>query len=216
MLNCIIFDNDTKIDSLIIENMFRLRHKVFCEQRQWVAIQEDGMERDVYDALPLVYVVVVDASKRVLGCLRMKSTSGPYMLKDIFPILAPDIELPTQPDIWEISRFSVDETLIEHRTISSVSLVANIMLQAIFKYARQQDITQLVGVTDIVFERLLRRAGMYTIRYSPPRRIGNCIAVAGYADTTDALIRTLEERGREIRQSEKNHKPNFVIGGLAA
>src|SRR3546814_13625445 len=45
---------------------------------------------------------------RVVGTWRMLPTTGPYMLRDVFPQLLDGLPPPCGPRIWEGSRFAVD------------------------------------------------------------------------------------------------------------
>ena len=45
----------------------------------------------------------------IIGGWRLRPTTLPYMMKDVFPQLLGGTPAPVRPDIWEISRFAVDE-----------------------------------------------------------------------------------------------------------
>ena len=73
------FDNDH------INEMYRLRARVFHGRLGWDIPTIAGMEIDGYDALGPHYMLIQDKAGAVRGCWRLMPTEGPNMLKDTFP-----------------------------------------------------------------------------------------------------------------------------------
>ncbi|HYH99608.1 acyl-homoserine-lactone synthase [Hyalangium sp.] len=91
----------------VLEGMFRLRHKVFHELLGWEVEVREGQERDRFDALETHYIILhAPRQPMALGCWRLLPTTGPYMLRDVFPQLLHGEAAPCSPQIWEISRFA--------------------------------------------------------------------------------------------------------------
>jgi acyl homoserine lactone synthase len=88
--------------------MFRLRARVFSGRLGWDVSVVDGIERDQYDDLEPVYILQRDRDERVCGCVRLLPTTGPTMLRDMFPQLLRDAPMPWGPRVWETSRFAID------------------------------------------------------------------------------------------------------------
>jgi acyl homoserine lactone synthase len=173
-----------------LEAMFRLRHEVFKERLAWDVGSCAGRERDMFDDLDPVYIVCEDAGE-VLGSWRLLPTTKPYMLKDVFPELLYGEAAPEAPDVWEISRFAVSKRVTGNESLGTINKVTNLLLEQLFQFAAQRDITRIVAVADVRFERILKRAGLLTFRYGPPMEIGVTRAVSGYADVTDLNLRRL-------------------------
>jgi acyl-homoserine lactone synthase len=89
-----------------MEQAYRLRHRVFVEQRGWRALAKpDGREIDQFDNEHAVHMLYIEHGK-VLGYQRMLPTTRPHLLSEVMPELC-EIEHPVGADIWEISRHCV-------------------------------------------------------------------------------------------------------------
>jgi acyl homoserine lactone synthase len=91
----------------LIDEMFRLRARVFAERLGWDVQVRDGMERDRFDDENPVYIIHSDNAGRVLGSLRLLPTTGPTLFREVFADTFPDASQLTSPAIWECSRFCV-------------------------------------------------------------------------------------------------------------
>ena len=174
-----------------LDGMFRLRHEVFKERLAWDVGSRAGKERDIFDDLDPVYIVCEDDGD-VLGSWRLLPTTGPYMLKDVFPELLHGIQAPTAPDVWEISRFTVSKRIIGNDSLGTINQVTNLLLEQLFTFAARRDIKRIVAVADVRFERILKRAGLLTQRFGPPLQIGVTKAISGYADVSELNVRRMQ------------------------
>jgi len=174
-----------------LEGMFRLRHEVFKERLDWEVGSQGGRERDMFDDLDPVYIVCEEDGD-VLGSWRLLPTTKPYMLKDVFPELLYGMPAPEAPDVWEISRFAVSKRVCGNDSLGTIKTVTNLLLEQLFDFAARRQISRIVAVADVRFERILKRAGLLTFRYGPPMQIGVTRAVSGYADVTDLNLRRLQ------------------------
>ena len=183
-----------------LEGMFRLRHEVFKERLNWDVGSIAGRERDVFDDLDPVYIVCEEEGE-VLGSWRLLPTTGPYMLKNVFPELLHGTPAPEAKNVWEISRFAVSKRVTGNESLGTVKSVTNTLLDELFKFASRRNIERIVAVSDIRFERILKRAGLLTQRYGPPLQIGVTKAVSGYADVTELNLRRLALKNSELELS---------------
>lgn len=174
-----------------IDGIFRLRHEVFAERLAWDVACDAGRERDIFDDQDPVYIVC-EQDGEVLGSWRLLPTTGPNMLRDVFPQLLHGAPMPCAPDIWEISRFAVSKRIAGTGSLGAVRDVTRLLLDQLFAFAARRKISRIVAVSDIRFERILQRAGLLTHRFGPPLRIGSTMAVSGYADVSDLNIRRLK------------------------
>ena len=89
--------------------LFRMRHRVFCEDLNWVPASPDGLEQDEYDrpSLEPIYLLTKNQSGRLGGCVRLLPTTAPYMLKNTFGHLWQGRTPIQDPCIWEASRFAI-------------------------------------------------------------------------------------------------------------
>src|ERR1700693_1389565 len=87
-----------------VDAMFRNRAQMFSERLEWNVSVRNGRERDVFDDASPLYLVSVDPlTKKYRGSVRLLPTTGPNMLRDVFPFLLQQGEFVESPTIWEIS-----------------------------------------------------------------------------------------------------------------
>lgn len=168
--------------------MHTLRAKVFSGRLGWEVPVLSGMEIDGYDALEPGYMLMREPGGGLRGCWRLLPTEGPYMLKDSFPQLLEGREAPSDPHIWELSRFAIETDAASSYGFSEMTLES---FEAIIRYGIENDLTHYVTVTTTAMERLTRRAGVVTSRIGSPQVIGIETAVALTIDvqaTWDALF----------------------------
>ncbi len=174
-----------------LDGMFRLRHEVFKERLAWEVGSHGGKERDMFDDLDPVYIVC-EHQGEVLGSWRLLPTTRPYMLKDVFPELLHGEKAPEAPDVWEISRFAVSKRVVGNESLGTINMVTEMLLDQLGAFAARRNISRVVAVTDVRFERILKRAGLLTNRFGPPLQVGVTRAVAGYADVGDLNLRRMQ------------------------
>ena len=193
---------EDKRDSSNLAEIFRIRHDVFKVRLDWNVVVHDGMERDRFDDLSPTYLFAQDMQTGAKGCFRLLPTTGPYMLRDIFPELLHGAPAPCAPDILEISRFGVipGHSTSEAASMASVQRLTKRMLLELMILCFEKGISSVVAVTDVRFERILSRAGFPTTRYGEPMLIGGVPSVAGQGDMTKSSVVQLIDALRPQRQ----------------
>ncbi|TXF98412.1 acyl-homoserine-lactone synthase [Massilia arenae] len=167
--------------------MHTLRAKVFRGRLGWEVPVLSGMEIDGYDALEPRYMLMRDG-ETLRGCWRLLPTEGPYMLKDSFPQLLDGQEPPSDPHIWELSRFAIETEGAGSYGFSEMTMES---IEAIIRHAHERGLSRYVTVTTTAIERMLRRAGVVTNRIGAPQAVGIETAVALYVEiepTWEALF----------------------------
>jgi len=168
--------------------MHTLRAKVFSGRLGWEVPVLSGMEIDGYDALDPAYMQIREPGGPLRGCWRLLPTEGPYMLKDSFAQLLEGQQAPSDPRVWELSRFALETDKENRYGFSEMTLDA---FAAVVRHGIENGITHYVTVTTTGMERLTRRAGVVTSRLGAPQQIGIENAVAFYVDvraTWEALF----------------------------
>jgi len=178
-MNQIVIDRagQGQLDATLLDGMFRLRHRVFHDRLRWDVRSEDGREHDWYDVLGPYYLVVRDSrSLEAQGCWRLLPTTGPNMLRDVFPMLLDGRAAPAHERVWEVSRFAVaDESTGSGCGFSEVPAE---MLRAMVRFGVELGLDAIVGVTSAAVERMLVRLGFAVERLGRPQRIGRVMSVA--------------------------------------
>lgn len=187
---------DKGLDQNAVMSMYRLRHAVFHDRLGWEVASDNGMEHDRFDECSPVYVLVKGDDGDIEGCWRLLPTTGPYMLKDVFPELLHGQPAPQQPDVWELSRFAVNTDKAEGAGFG-LSGTPLRMIQAAVRFAQHNGIQRYVSVTSVAIERMFRKLGVTVTRLGEPIRIGRVLTVACTLEidsaTEFALFGTLPE-----------------------
>lgn len=175
-----------------LHQMHRIRKAVFKDRLGWDVNVSGGLEIDEYDALGPNYLLSIDRSGTLNGCVRLLPTTGPNMLRDIFPSFVTKAALPCGERVWEASRFAVSRNSTAAEP--GISQTTYDLLIGVLKFGLSNGISMIACVVDARMERILRRAGWQLDRLGPAQRIGNTIAMAGQLEVSDQTLRQLEAR----------------------
>src|ERR1700730_6197856 len=175
-----------------LHQMHRIRKTVFKDRLGWDVAVRGELEVDEYDALGPSYLLSIDRHGAVNGCVRLLPTTGPNMLRDIFPSFVTMATVPHGERVWEASRFAVSGNTTAAG--AGLSQTTYELLIGVLKCGLSNGITTIACVVDVRMERILRRAGWELERLGPARRIGNTIAMAGQLDVSAQVLRQLEAR----------------------
>ena len=173
-----------------IAEIHRLRQRVFNERLGWDVQVSGDMEIDEFDALHPAYLLQRGGNGRIQGCVRLLPSSGPTMLRDTFPVLLDGASAPSSSTIWESSRFALDVDTDAPKAAHGLASAPYELFAGMIEFGLSRRLTDIVTVTDVRMERILRRAGWPLQRIGNPRKLGNTLAVAGYLDvSTESLTR---------------------------
>jgi len=171
----------------LLDDMHRLRHRVFHEKLGWQVSSIDGREIDAFDELDPTYMLAADRQGHVSGTWRLLPTSGPYMLKDVFPQLLRGENAPQSQAIWEISRFAVSPRHDFSRGQANLNTISLEMIRAAYHFAIDQGISHYVFATSVALERIFRTLGLPIYRFGDQRaqRIGKVLSVGCWLDVNE-------------------------------
>lgn len=185
--------NETPNNSQVLQSMFQLRNEVFHKRLGWDVKSHADMEIDEYDDLDPVYIVACDSEHSVNGCCRLLPTTGPYMLKDIFPQLLRGEEIPNSRVVWELSRFALQPCARNDVRQANLSAVTFEILQKGVDYAMTRGIQSYVFATSVAMERIFRMIGIPIRRFGDKRatQVGKVLSVACWVDITEETYRAV-------------------------
>ena len=176
----LINGNEREQFSYVTNEMHRIRARVFHDRLQWDVSVVDGLEIDDFDEYnPLYLISVDDITGKVRGSLRLLPSTGPNMLRDVFPILLDEGDVVESATIWESSRFSMDPEAAIPETGHLLSYVTGELLCAIVEVGLLAGLTEIVSVFDARMVRIFRTAGCPAEIIGKPQRIGVCMTYAG-------------------------------------
>ncbi len=110
MIECINIRNNHQFLANPLASQHELRFKSIIVRQGWEVPSYENLEYDSYDNPAATYLVWRDYNKVVRGVSRLYPTDRPYMLQEVFSHLS-NADLPNSKQIWEGSRFCVDESL---------------------------------------------------------------------------------------------------------
>jgi len=174
----------------LLDQMFKLRARVFHDRMGWDVQVTDGREVDLFDDLDPAYLVSLDENYTVVGCNRMLQTTGLHMLADVFSDIL-DGEPPLRSaTIWENTRFCIDrDHLSRADTARSVSYTACELMVGILEYGRDSGISDVISVVDPAMDRILKRCDNAPYGYlGKTADMGKVRALAALHDCTDERI----------------------------
>jgi len=183
----------------LVDAMFRMRAAVFAERLDWDVTVTDGLEIDPFDAEDPLYLVSVDGlTEALLGAVRLLPTTGPNMLRDVFPVLVPG-GAPESPLIWESSRFAVNPDAFAAADRAEVNHIVNRttieLLCGIVEVCQRAGIEHIVSVFDARMARIFRSVNCSFEIIGMPTRIGKTMTYAGVFDMSDEMRERLGNAG---------------------
>ncbi|KPU88928.1 hypothetical protein APR50_21515 [Variovorax paradoxus] len=151
--------------------MAHYRYRVFVEKLHW-ELENDGVtELDQFDRPDTMYVMARERDARLKGVARLLPTNQPYLLNDVFPELLDGHPPPNSEKVWELSRFSVidlDAPRLESQASHDAPERALALLDVVMRMAAFGGADELVTVSPLGVERILRRAGVVSHRMGRP------------------------------------------------
>ncbi|TKC92666.1 GNAT family N-acetyltransferase [Trinickia terrae] len=154
------------------------RHRIFVQQLGWdLPGADEHLERDQYDRDDTVYVVAHDESGSICGCARLLPTNRPYLLQEFPFLLADGMPAPNSSDVWEVSRLAASPDASDPADTDAACAMRP-MMAAVVECAAKRGARQLIAVTFLSMERLLRRIGLHVHRAGPAQRIDGRMVVA--------------------------------------
>lgn len=159
---------------LLIE-MHRMRKRVFKDRLAWaVNISRSGMEVDAFDLPEAFYLLAVTAEGRVTGSWRFLPTSGPTMIRDIWPEFMASIDFPSDPLVWEGSRFSVEKAPGTHsKGLAQISRTTQELFCGVTELCVHCGIREIFTLYDLRIARLLGRLNC------PAKQVSNRLCING-------------------------------------
>lgn len=147
------FDNNKEY----VDQYYRLRKRVFCDQHGWVEPNPDGTETDQLDEDFHLYILYVDKENdEVVGGVRLNPSTGTTLTHTIWADMLPDPDEFRSPNLWEVTRFCVDETRNTGRGRSFVNRIFLALMLAILDFASENGISAVMAVCESRFIRMFQ------------------------------------------------------------
>ena len=189
----LINGSDRKTYSYLLNEYFRIRADVFAKRLGWDVSVANEQERDRFDEIDPLYLLSVDpVSGRVRGGMRVLPTTGPNMLRDVFPMLLEPGEVVENATTWEISRFAMDHTIEGPDAGRLISEVTGELMAGACEVGILAGISFYVAVFDTRFRRICRAAGCPPELIGRSQQIGVCMTHAGLFEASEAQLARIQ------------------------
>jgi acyl homoserine lactone synthase len=180
--------------SNLIDEMFRLRARIFRNRLRWDVQVVDGRERDKYDDEAPVYVIYTeDETGEIKGSLRLLPTTGPTLLAESFSDTLPDAVHLSAPTIWECTRFCLDDEILDWGRQDELLLASAVLIAALGEVAISAGIESIIGNFEAPMLRLYRRIGCEVEVLGSTSRYGRPVYL-GLFSISEPILRGIKKR----------------------
>jgi acyl-homoserine lactone synthase len=171
----------------IIEQHFHLRHEVFVEERKWETLRKpDRREIDAYDNEDTVYLLALE-DRRVIGGHRLYPTTKPSMMSEVFPQLAAVRGCPSDPLVWEWSRYFI----VRDRRDGVLNLQ---LMAAVQEFCLDQGIAQISAIMETWWLPRFQEASFMVTPLGLPALIEGAWTMAATIDVRQETLDALRDR----------------------
>jgi len=171
----------------ILEQHFRIRHDIFVDERRWETLRKpDKREIDGYDNEDTIYLLALEG-RRVVGGHRLYPTAKPTMMSEIFPHLADVRGFPSNPLIWEWSRYFV----VRDRRDGNLNLQ---LMAAVQEFCLSEGIVQISAIMETWWLPRFHEAGFVVAPLGLPALVEDAWTMAALIDISQDTLRGIRER----------------------
>jgi acyl-homoserine lactone synthase len=140
----VITGRDAHRHSDLFERLYRLRHLVFVERMGWTELaRPDGREVDQFDFDRAIHFIGME-DDRIASYSRLLPTSGPHLLRDIYPQLLDGALAPQRSDVYEWTRLFTNPT----EASTSLSAAGRELFVAIAEYCELEGLSSLIAQSE--------------------------------------------------------------------
>jgi acyl homoserine lactone synthase len=108
-------------------------------------------------------------------------------------MLLPKSEIIESATIWECSRFAVDPSIETPMEGHFVSEATGELMAAVIEVGLLAGLTEVMGVFDARFIRILRAAGTPPLLVSKPQKIGVCMTSVGLFEVSEQSLANIQK-----------------------
>lgn len=177
----------------LLFDMHRMRKRVFKDRMGWdVQITAGGLEVDQFDIPEAVYLLSVNSAGRVIGNWRLLPTTGPTMIRDVWPQFLDSLPMPTEDTVWEASRFAVDSPEGQsNEGLAEVNRATQELFCGLTEVCLLTGIREVYTLYDMRIARLLKRLNCRAMATSERLRINDFQAETGVFATNETMLANL-------------------------
>ena len=179
-----------------LNEMYKLRYRVFCKELKWDVKTHDGIEKDEFDEKNAYYIIAKDEKGVVRGCQRLIEMTNPCMFDGPFNALLSSLKAFKHPGYWEASRFAVDHVYNESYTLKDSQVLVPTLLAGVMEFGLQ--IKKVEYFLTLSFPGVAKLATLYGLLMTPLKQSeieGEAVIVSGYPPLNVSYKKLLKKIG---------------------
>ena len=178
----VITDENKAGYEAILDEYFRLRHKIFVGERCWRDLERpDGRDVDAYDNEQATYLIALD-DRRVIGGLRLYPTLLPHMISESFAHLVEGQNVLSGRTILECTRYFI----VKERRMGRTDCR---LLAAFQQFCLEEGITEVTAVVEMWWLPRWQQAGFKVRPLGLPTMVEGQPCIAAAIQVSDDSLR---------------------------
>ncbi len=141
-IEIVTLENNHLYKGNALSEQHKLRFRTIIKRQHWDVPVIRELEYDQYDNPASIYFIWRDKKGVARGSSRLYPTDRPFMLKEIFSHMVDIENLPMGHDVYEGSRFCIDNTLMG----SERKQIAQELVLAYLEYGLHTGIHEYIGI----------------------------------------------------------------------
>lgn len=189
-----------------LDEMYKLRYKVFSKELQWNVKTHNNMEKDEFDEKNAYYIIAKDEKGIIRGCQRLIQMTNPCMLDGPFSSFLTNLKDFKQPGYWETSRFAVDHAHDELYSAKDSKRLVPTLLAGVMEFGLQ--IEKVECFITLSFPSVAKLASLYGLLLAPLKQSeieGESVVVSGYPPLNVSYKRLLRRIGHTSNEPLLHH-----------
>ena len=204
-----VISNANKADyASELDELFRIRHRIYVEEKRWREPSADGRELDQFDTEHAVHLVGIRDGRLIAGS-RFIPTTQPHLLSEVFPHLCTLKGVIRDPAVFEWTRGFIAP---EFRETGGLLIKAQ-FCTAVMEYCLREGITQIGGIQELYWLPLWKRFGWVVRIIGEPSEIDGDICVPAFFDVSQEALSGVRRRAnldRSILVHKKSQAPSAL------
>lgn len=194
--------------------MHRFRTRIFKENMKWdVDVDLNGLEVDDFDVPEAVYFLALDAENRVVGTWRILPTTIPIMINKVWPDFLDTIDIPSDPLVWEASRFAVSSVKGKSAEgLAEVNHATKELFYALTKVCMLCGIREIYTMYDMSIGRLVKRLNCEPYKRSDRLPVSGRTCEVGAFRTDEVMLSNIKSAcGDMLQQFTVDDLPPILL-----
>lgn len=180
----VITGRDAHFHPELFDQLYCARHRVFVTRMGWMNLaRPDGRERDQFDFDSALHFIGLE-DDRIASYTRLLPTTGPHLMRDVYPELLDGAKAPSRPDVYEWTRLFTDPTQASRQ----LSKAGRELFVAIAEFCETEGLTSLIAQSDPMWIPRLLQLGWEARPLALPREYKGNTVLALEAHLTPSTV----------------------------